>query len=742
MEQQKKHFQKLNMANKDSNRGSALLSIIIVVAVVSVLAMLALSMSYNSFRMKNVDKKSSDNFYGAEKVLDEVCARLEQEISVQSVNAYTKVMTNYGAYASAEDMQNDYREAFINGMLTVLEDDLKPGFYEVSVLNGYVNAVNYEGAVYQVLSEDSKRIVDEVNNGICIRNLSVTYEKDGYYNKITTDIRLTMPEVSFAKISNVPAVTDYALIAGGGVELSNNTAYEIEGKIYAGNSIMLNAGSKLKTANTETTKAPTLVSEGDIQVVGASELSVDEHTALWANSVTADKSAVNADTASNKVSLLGKTYIKDDVTLNGRENSLTLGGEYYGYSGSDAAASESSAIIINGAYTTLDMSALDTLVLSGTAFVGTKGEAYEKLQQTDPSLGNDKNTEDILMGESVAVKANQLIYMVSTECEGIDSNPMSYAQYQKLITDSNWENKALSTQLAGIGRSVSSYGSVKITPVFTNKTGGAVYLYLDFESSEAAARYFMDSYGNSAAGQKVQSYLSTYVKTFKFHNEDMNRIVTQGNYLVPIDETTPTYHASVGDIADFNLQGTFTELCNQAKFDTLISEEGLDLLMNTVSDVDDTDNNTSVTVTTVNGAKTVTFSGGSVPNKIQAVIVDNEGKSAFNIESAFNGFKGILIATGDVNINGTASQMDGLIICKGKLTVVTGDVKLAYNPEYVSSALRIVCSQVDEADETNSKSYAVLSVFKGYEGVGTVSGTSDGTAEIRKCISFENWKSE
>ena len=58
-----------NRIKANSNRGGALLSVIIAMTVVGILGALVLSNSYTNFQMKQIDKKSKDNFHSAESVL-------------------------------------------------------------------------------------------------------------------------------------------------------------------------------------------------------------------------------------------------------------------------------------------------------------------------------------------------------------------------------------------------------------------------------------------------------------------------------------------------------------------------------------------------------------------------------------------------------------------------------------------------------------------------------------------------
>lgn len=745
-----KYMQKLNREN--SNRGAALVSIIIVMTVVATLALLSLSVAYNTFRMKTVDKKSTDNFYGAEKVLEEITAGLQQEVSDTYTVVFTNVMENYGTYQSAQDMQLDYETEFLEKMVTTLKGASgRKGYYDITVLTGYVNGSNYDSTAKIVISVDTdKNFLDEANEALYIRNLSVSYEEDGYYDKITTDIRIAVPDVAFTRISNMPSITEYALVAGNGLELNAGTAYDLTGRVYVGyeetenadteidkTSVKLNVGSSLNVKDDSL-----FVSEGDVYLAGSAAVSATEDASFWANSVTADftTDADNKKYGNNTVTLLGKSYIQDDTTVNGPGNTLVLGGQYYGYGNSDTKAGDSSAIIINGTDTTLNLSQLDTLVLAGTSFVGSSSETYEALQKQDPNL-QDMNKEDVLMGDSIAVKSNQLVYMVPTECEGIETNPMTYTQYQELLEDTNWEQKALNTYISGLGRSISSYGNVEITPVFTNKTGGAVYLYLEFSSTEAASQYFMENFGTSDTGKIVEKYLKKYVKTFTFNTDEygnaaMNRIITAGNYLVPVDsENVASYKAAVGTVEDMEFGTSFETMCSQAQFDTLINEEEF--------------------VKYVGSGSMKTFPANAQSGDVQAVLVDGN-------YTVSGDFKGIVIATGDVTV--TASSIDGLILCKGKTIIASGQAgnphTLTCSPEVVAEAMRLVISEEDGV--------SVMNLFKGNEvivgnmteddseegnneagnGEGENADAGNNAAEvkkvsdIRKCITYENWKAE
>ena len=774
-------MRKFNRA--DSNRGGALLSVIIAMTVVGILGTLVLSMSYTNFKMKQIDKKSKDNFYSAEAVLDEICVGLQREISEQYKNAYTTVMENYGYYDTAAEMTKDFNLEFVLNMVDALQSG-DAEHYDLTKLRAYVNPANYpSGDTYSIettsaeVTTNGTTTVEYYNelatleDGLTIRNIIVNYVSKGYVNTISTDIVITIPKIEFARILTMPEIADYVIIAQDGMQVTGSSFWNLQGKAFAGSGIDLLPGSMLNVDNAAST---ILVTGGDISVKAGSIFKTASTTTLWANSITA--SGNSSSVGNNQISVLGRTYIKDDTTLNGSGNVLKLGGQYYGYSNNDADASGSSAIIINGANTTVDMSELKALVLAGTSFVGTKAAADAT------GIAATMNTANVLMGDSVAVKGNQIAYLVPTECKGITSNPMSYEDYQELILNTKWKEDALNTVLSTIRRSLASYGSIGIQPIFTTRDGGSVYFYVSFTDADVASQYFMDYYGGEG-GAKLKQYLNRYVSTFSFNTTDMNRIVTQGNYLVPDTEVAgkAVYSSNTGDVATSaqelsNYQSSYEALCiklvenksalnsselDQTVYQNLIDQNAagtgkVDLFMadaknglNTLSDNMEykkiVSGTSSVDVVTIWGSAA---DKGDV-SKVCCIIVDNDdaGDAAYTIPA---GGSGIIIATGDVNIPRTASvAWNGVIICNGEMVMdggtVTAPLTLRSDSGVVAQAMQYMASITKTAAGTSTvDDYAVMNFFigNGEFSVGASSDADGAKVDVRDCLSFKNWKSE
>lgn len=126
--------------------------------------------------------------------------------------------------------------------------------------------------------------------------------------------------------------------------------------------------------------------------------------ALWANRIKI---------GSSSALFRGTTYVQDDLDLSGSQTAATLAGSYYGFGNSLTDSTKSSAILVNGAETMLDMSGLTRLMLAGHSFI------------TNPSSSG--TTTDVLMGESVSVRGNQRAYLVPTDyLDGAGSNPLIF----------------------------------------------------------------------------------------------------------------------------------------------------------------------------------------------------------------------------------------------------------------------------------------------------------------------------
>lgn len=114
-----------NMLNK-KREGSTLVSVVIGVLFLAAIGIIVLTAANSYMIAVNVDHNSSNNFYEAEQILEEVKTGLLEYAGDASAEAYQYILENYG-----KD-KNSKREAFSKKYLSLLADKLQP---DMSVLS-------------------------------------------------------------------------------------------------------------------------------------------------------------------------------------------------------------------------------------------------------------------------------------------------------------------------------------------------------------------------------------------------------------------------------------------------------------------------------------------------------------------------------------------------------------------------------------------------------------------------------
>ena len=307
------------------------------------------------------------------------------------------------------------------------------------------------------------------------------------------------------------------------------------------------------------------MAEGTIDVESDSSFSTGAAVNLWAKGLNADSVKL--------VNLTGSTYFADDFTISGRNNNVTLSGNYYGYGSMDSAldsdcrfseiyknstaADLSSAISINGKNTTLDLSGLQKLMLAGRNYI-----ASSKIP-TNADQGT--NVNDIVMGESLTVKGTQLAYLAPTEILGNSNmsdddrsamtNPMTFDEYTDYLGNKNLGDSGSNSDKVAVlwdtpveswnNKTLRQIGVDETEPVktvfYNNSDNGFVYFYLNFTNNENAVA-FMKNFYQGAAKEKIDQYLSFY---FGGEGSGINimdpqaylRYVTNGN-IISYDSST------------------------------------------------------------------------------------------------------------------------------------------------------------------------------------------------------------
>lgn len=696
---------------KRRNSGSAIVIVIIAMAMIGILATTLLWMSYINYMIKVNDIRNKKSFYSAETVMEQIMAGLQNTVSVSVTEAYDEVLSNWDSLGTEGNRYSAFSTAYLDTLVKLLKDPSKgDGYYQRDLLKGYVDPavwsqVNETAWMNGTDSTDASEVkaatMEIVNgNSLMLRNVFVSYQEGDRLSIISTDICLDVPQVVFTRTGSVENLYEYLLIGNQGIEVTGGSGnITADGNLFAG----VDAGNPEKgglTVNYASTltvdNASLVVSKGDIDVVGPGAAFVVHDAAESGSKVYAR----SIDLQSGTVSLDARTYVANDLTLSGNGSKATLTKEYYGYGASIGMGTEenpsdqanSSAIIINGQNSTVDMSGVNTMMLAGRAYIGTttkKSQLDENaVAIADGTLG--KNNKAVLMGESIAVKGGQIAYLVPTECLGvykgttvIGQNPVSQKQsgeieayLTKYGTDFLEVDFTRKVNRLG-GKSLAEFGVTDMThirKVHTQYVGGGeeskslTYYYVVLDKERAAA-YFAEYYANEMNKQSVDRYFKKYASggiLLGNYGADNTSYTILGNALVSdVLSESGVQLLSADPLAEPKLHDmTDAQVLAQSEE---IGKTYLALTTNLTEDAASVSPTQNVFNSVISeNIKTIEADGTETVETIEAYLAKNGGEMEFETDG---GLKGI-VTSNNVTLSSMANTSDvRLIVSLGDITI-------------------------------------------------------------------------
>lgn len=739
---------------RGDNRGATIVLVIIAMAMIGILATSVLWMSYMNYQIKINDVKNKDSFYSAETVVEQIMAGVQNEASKAAGEAYDEVMKNWGTKEDESNRYTTFVTAYIDALYARYEEPGKSGRYDRAVLEGYVDswlfadvdAAEWNRGDAAAKAERLPEIELVNDSSIFLRNIYVRYEdkENDRVSIVSTDIRIDVPKLVFSQAGTIDNLYKYVLVANEGLETENHVGtVNIKGSIFAGTDaagnggIQVNQAGKLMIENAEE-----VICAGDICLNGPeAALSVRSTGEVW------DKAHVYArdlKLESAVLSLDGKAYVTNDLTLGGNGSRATLAGEYYGYGTSvnhegsaeqeiDPAAS--SAVIVNGRDSKIDMRDITKLLLAGRAYIGQQTGEGTKTESAEKS-------QAVLMGESIAVKGGQIAYLVPAECIGVSKdgvkigqNPVSGVQSAELLElknpesaeyDPNFCEVDFSKKVYRLGsHSLSEFGVTsmddirKVSTQYRNDTLTYYYLVLD---EDAAAKYFVQYYDFHANKEVIDGYFRKYASGgIKLGNMEQGNYTILGNALVTdalsegtvklltsVDQSTlpgrdtgaegedgetsaQEGYQEIGDNAEENADMTYRTQEEVLNLAGEISKEYRSLCYDLTGDhtwIDETDTKT-VFDNIIKETDLDTYLKGK--HKNSEYFESLSGCKAYVTKgdvtlSALSGASKIrlIIAAGDVTVD---RSFDGLIIAKGRIILAVGASKISYNKTELAEVL-------------------------------------------------------
>ena len=792
----------ITKTKRQQNQGFSLFTVLIAVSFVGILGLLVLYIALSNFNMKITDLKGKDSFYTAERALEEIRTGLQEDVGNAMSKAYTQVLESYNVENRSQDSsmdrqrQSEFQDCFITELMRTLRvSKTEDNIYNMERLRGYVDLEYDESKESLIITNPAgsaplMKAVKNVgknteNNGVLLKNLKVIYvDEKGRASIICTDIRLLVPEVQFPTPSTLPDLMNMIVVADKGIvcEGTETTPTSINGSIYAGNlpsALAADSETSIKVipgASLNVESGDKVVCKGEISVGLNSTFTSAGSVNLWAR-------GLNADSVQN-VSLSGSTYFADDLTVTGKNNNVKISGNYYGYGSYESATSDdcvakdqyeksgltgaalSSAIVINGKNTTLDLSDTQKLMIAGRNYI-----ASSKVK-----ANNRSNTNDVATGESLTVKGTQLAYLVPKEVLGASGNPLTYDAYLALLNGAedisvNWD----AAVEAWGGRSLRDIGVDSEKPVQTVfYNDGFVYFYLNFTDAQKSADFMQMYYQNNPT---VKANMDKYL-SFYFGGEDSGITVKDADsYLRYITNGNALSYSGA------DAQGNMRQATSVNPGEKILQEQvgyqnswyalnrkmitSYDLLNKAVKEDgegkthDETDGDRSVYDNLVNEKKMINYINDNVTDGTKKYVftasAEDGGLTAIMYHNGESGVKQILkisqsdadklrlvVCTGDVEIE-AGVKFQGIIMAKGTITLKAG-AQLESAP---LEAARVFQAQMRSyGDGTSIKPQDFFWEGDKYVlGNSSSSGKKDtlngsDTYSIADCVTYENWKKE
>lgn len=739
---------KKNSFHKD-DRGASLLAVLILMVVVSAIAVVITKITIVNIQMKEVERGTKKNFYSADAIMDDLRTGAREQAETALENAYVDVLQHYVDYTSGgKNAQDVFKQNYMNGLENYFANPMKTPVDTTNVQGNVVyrvagyDADKVKGCILDgtqqgcfVAPADPKYEIDYGAGTFTLKDVRVVYkDAQDYETTITTDLVFSTPDMNFSGQSQVQEFMKYALIADDQVNINAMNVY-VGGSIYAGA-----GGIQATGSGSGRLEGKMILTRGDIVADMGSTLMVGNgNSSIWSeNLMTTGKSAAT-------LNVNGNMYVADDLALNAKESKVTLQGNYYGYNfqknygAGDTVATDadfSSAIMINGKNSSLNIQNLKYLLLAGRTFI---------------ARGNNSSNTDIQMGESIAARTNQLAYYVSDKYvktengEGVvlkwnDAQNVTIGEKEYPIGESDY---AASIHVDPVKLDGWLNHANPIVPYYY--TNGVNY-YLNFKSQQDANEFYAAYYaGNTGkAGGLAGTYLD---KNALIIDENNKMIMTLSGDIMYRTKPEEMFQEKAVTIEPDNWKdsaGLLWDYCSKLA----VSYKSLELgLKDSGQSV--TPDQVRFSVTDENGHEKIDKSIDPLFDKLidrsalqeeiakhknpgdtgyavykpaaDVYLIDNTG--VYDLPTSIT--KGIVVATGSVKVSG---NFEGLIISGGKVTF-DANVQVKGNKLLVSKLFK----------EDQSRQAPLFSKFF-RDCSGTAASNISGQLDLDSYINYDEWK--
>ncbi len=793
---------------RKDNKGASLIAVVIAMVFVVSIGVIIMNITLSNISMKEMELSSKANFYSAEDVLETVKSSLTDKSTLCLENAYVHILSKYASSIKSAGAQKTFQASYLDELIKEYKKDRSDlstnihwkiggdssfetsqivtdgsfaiGYYDPDVLTSNLSGdLKTLADLCLKTTEDEAQFEADYSVGtFTLKNVHIIYtDSRGYETSLSTDLIMTTPVLNFDGTNTIEEFMKYCLIADKQINITGN-GIAVNGNAYAGCDGIYSCGSTYDASFT----GRNIITRGTIDAgngarfIFGSVVSGNDVSNIWAENIRTSNTR-ESDTGA-VINLTGNMYISDDLSLDGVNSKVNLSGSYYGYNFQklytnayavtlnslpvkyERDAAYSSSIVINGRNSKLDMTGLENLTLAGHTFIS-KG---------NQGLGNS----DILMGESVSVRTNQIEYNIPDTYVSFNAaeDPFSYtppkfktaeARAELGIADAKAGDVDLSANLFG-GSGLKADG---VTPLIYDYVSsddpisvyyyqdGSQYVprfYLKFKDLGSANAFFI---ARANAVDSIDGSINKNVRKFLGPNEAINTgsrtlLTLSGTMLyvsdsetavgvpnsanpinsdlwsVPEDPAVPlsiyaqtaTYTAQNYKSLQLDLTTTNSNVnANTIRFGDTNDKTQDPLFYNLIDELL-LDNFLTNKCT---DRKYDKGNSGSTKADANVVLIDNAGRETYTPDSGF--LYGIIIATGDVNLN---HDFTGMVLSGGKITISSGT--------YTADELNV--AKLFEDDALLGLNATFTTVFPTYN---NLSSDVVGLIKVADYIGYDNW---
>lgn len=712
---------------KGRNEGASLVAVMVTIIFVMTMGIIIMTVTVTNIRMREVEESGKRNFYGADGIMEEIASGLNDKASTALQAAYTEMLSDYrNTLMSGINVQERFGYLYVDKLKDIFCDTAITPSIQTNAASETIYVYGYYRAddIRAVMSSNQSCFAptaattfsaDYVDGIFTLHNLRVVYEENGYETVISTDMVFSTPELNLGR--NSKEFMKYALIADKQIQVNGSNS-AVNGNMYAGYDGITVMGG----ADNVNLVGSTIITRGAVNVNSGSEnITVgNDRGTVWAENVTTTALADPSGNVSGSSLLMqGSLYISDDLTLNAAKSKVTLKGNYYGYNfrktydgSTTTGAPYSSAIAINGKNANLNMEDLNYLLLAGRTYI---------------ARGSNDNVKDVVLGESLSVRTNQLAYYVPEryleDVSGVKTltadKAIEYARYVKVDNVMDYLDPA--------------------EPVIyyrfrdSNVVGSVRYLYryyLNFKSEQAANDFFTAF--STANAERVNTLGKDYADAiiigdgvaFSLKGDVMTRESASADYDVKGVTITsnwdpgPGSHYNFADLTakEYKSLQLYLEPWSMHSFETAVDSAHIRF----ADKADDPVTDYIIRFADISSGSVKEVKDG---HRLIAVIGNNPNSSSFyTVDSTYT--EGIVIATGNVQLN---NNFKGLIIAGGTINLFSNNI-------VVDSDERLVA---DLFQEDAAKTVPVFSHL--FNGFGSTVNNAIVYVNIDKYQTYENW---